>query len=179
MYTIIKTGLALPHIGQFVVEHKEYLTVPPAMLMDALRLLMTNNVFKFGDTYWLQKVGTSMGAPPSPPWTTIFFGIHEETVLTIFRHVIQLYCCFIDCIWGIWLVHPDPVEDCQQWTSFVELMQDYYGQYWVFREKSKKVNYMDMTISIREDRIIKYLYEKLWTFICISIPPIPPTTREC
>ena len=67
MYTIIKTGLALPHIGQFVVEHKEYLTVPPAMLMDALRLLMTNNVFKFGDTYWLQKVGTSMGAPPSPP----------------------------------------------------------------------------------------------------------------
>ena len=50
--------------------------------MDALRLIMTNNVFQFGDRYWLQKVGTEMGVPPAPPWATIFFGIHEETVLT-------------------------------------------------------------------------------------------------
>ena len=54
--------------------------------MDALHLLITNNVFQFGDTYWLQKVGTEMGAPPAPPWATIFFGTHEETVLAIFGH---------------------------------------------------------------------------------------------
>ena len=58
--------------------------------MDALLLLMTNDVFQFGDTNWLQKVGTVMGAPPAPPWATIFFGIHEETVLTRFGHKLQL-----------------------------------------------------------------------------------------
>ena len=57
MYTNIKTGLAFHRIGQFAPENKEHLTVPPAVLMDALRLLMTNNVFQFGDTYWLQKSG--------------------------------------------------------------------------------------------------------------------------
>ena len=81
MYTNIKTGLSLHHIGKFALENKEHLTVPPAVLMDALHLLMTNKVFQFGDTFWLQKVGTAMGAPPAPPWATIFFGIHEETVL--------------------------------------------------------------------------------------------------
>ena len=81
MYTNIKTGAALHRIGQFALENRDHLTVPPAVLMDALRLLMTNNVFQFGDTFWLQKVGKAMGAPPAPPWATIFFGIQKETVL--------------------------------------------------------------------------------------------------
>ena len=76
MYTNIKIGPALYRIGQFALEHKEQLTVPPTVLMDTLILLMTTNVFQFGNTYWLQKVGTAMGAPPAPPWATIFFGIH-------------------------------------------------------------------------------------------------------
>ena len=95
--------------------------------MDALQLLMTNNVFQFGDTYWLQKVGTAMGAPPAPPWATIFFGILEKTVLARFGQKLQIYRCFIDDVLGIWMVDPDPVEYFRQWTSFIDLMQDYYG----------------------------------------------------
>ena len=128
--------------------------------MDALRLLMTNNVFQFGYTFWLQKVGTAMGAPPAPPWDTIFFGIHEETVLAGFGPRLQLYRRFIGDVLGIWLVDTNPVEDSLQWTMFVALMQYYYGLEWIFVEISKKVNYMDMTISICEDRIVTSLYEK-------------------
>ena len=36
MYKNIKTGPALDRIEQFALEHKEHLTVPPAVLMDAL-----------------------------------------------------------------------------------------------------------------------------------------------
>ena len=103
MYTNIKTGLALHRSIQFSLEHKKYLTVPPVALMDALCLLMTNNVFQFGDTYWLQKVGTAMGAPPAPPWATIFFGIHKETVLAQFGDKLQLYYFFINDVLGICL----------------------------------------------------------------------------
>ena len=91
MYTNIKTGPALHRIGQFARKNKEDLTVPPAVLMDALRLLMTNNVFQFGYTYWVQKVGTAMGAPPAPPWATIFFGVHKETVIAQFGDKLQLH----------------------------------------------------------------------------------------
>ena len=103
--------------------------------MDALRLLMTKNVFKFGDTYWLHKVGTAKGVSPALPWATIFFGIHEETVLARIRQKLQLYRCFVDNVLGICLVDPDQVEDRQQWTAFVELMQDYYGLEWIFEER--------------------------------------------
>ena len=111
MYTNIKTGAALHRIGKFVLKNREHLTVPPAVLVDALHLLITNNVFQFGDMFWLQKVGTAMGAPPAPPWATIFFGIHEETVFAIFGTRLQLYRRFIDDVLGIWLVDPDPAED--------------------------------------------------------------------
>ena len=111
MYTNIKTGPALHGIRQFALENKKHLTVPPAVLMDALCLLMTNNVFQFVDTYWLQKVGTPMGAPPAPPWATIFFGIHKETVLAQFGDKLQLYCCFINNILGNWLVNPFQAKD--------------------------------------------------------------------
>ena len=43
MYTNIKTGPAIYRIGQFALEHKKNLTFPLTVLMDALRLLMTNN----------------------------------------------------------------------------------------------------------------------------------------
>ena len=134
MYTNIKIGLALHCIGKFALENKKHLTVPPAFLMDALHLLMTNNMFQFGDRYWLQKVGTAVGAPPAPPWSTIFFSIHEETVLTQFGNKLQLYRCFINDVLGIWLVDPDLAEDHRQWTLFVALMQDYYGLEWIFEE---------------------------------------------
>ena len=111
MYTNIKTGAALHRIGQFALENREHLTVPPAVMMGELHLLMTNNVFQFGDTFWLQKVGTAMGAPPVPPWATIFFGIHKETVLARFGPRLQLYRCFIDDVLGIWLVDTEPAED--------------------------------------------------------------------
>ena len=124
MYTNNKTGTALQHIVQLALENREHLTVPPAVLKDALRLLMTNNVFQFGDTFWLQKVGTAMGAPPAPPWETIFFVIHEEIVLARFGARLQLYRCFIDDVLGIWLIDPDPTKDSRQWMSFVALMQD-------------------------------------------------------
>ena len=135
MYTNIKKGPELHRIGQFAVENKAHLTVPPAVMMNALRLLITNNVFQFGDTFWLQKVGTAMGAPQAPPWATILFGIYEETVLARFVHKIQLYHCLINDVLGIWLVDTDLIEDCRQWTFFVALMQDYYGLELIFEER--------------------------------------------
>ena len=111
-----------------------------------------------------------MGAPPAPPWATIFFSIHEETVITQFRDKLQLYRRFVGNVLGIWMVDPDPAKDHLKWTSFVALMKDYYGVEWIFEERSKKVNYMDMMIAIREDRIITSLYEKNMN-LHLYIPP--------
>ena len=170
MYTNIRTGPDLQRMGWLALDNEKHLTVAPAALMEALCLLMTNKVFQFRDTYWLHKVGTAMGAPPVPPWATIFFGIHEEAVLAQFGNRLQLYRRFINNVLGICLVSPNPAENHIKWTAFVSLMQDYYGLEWIFEEHSDNVNYMEMTITIRGDRIVTLLYEKLMNVYLHILP---------
>ena len=76
----------------------------------------------------------------------------------------------INNVLGICLVSPNPAENHIKWTAFVSLMQDYYGLEWIFEERSDNVNYMDTTITIRGDRIVTLLYEKVMN-LYLYIPP--------
>ena len=144
--------------------------VPPTVLMEALKIIMTNNILQFGDTYWLQKGLTAMGLPIAHPCATISFGIQEEAVFAKFGDVILLYRHFINIVLRICLVDPNPSKDHHKWTEFTSLLQDYYRLELIFKEHSKTVNFMDMMISIRKDRIFTSLYEKKMKFY-FYIPP--------
>jgi len=111
-----------------------------------------------------------MGAPPAPPWATVFFGIHETNVLARFQRSLQLYRRFIDDVIGLWLCHDDSIEDEHQWSDFVELMNDYHGLEWDFTPRGKKVDFMDLTIRIEGDRLVTSLYEKPLN-LYLYIPP--------
>ena len=80
VYKNIQTGPSLHRIRRFSLENDKHMDLPHAVLMDALGLLMTNNIFQFGDPYCFHKVRTVIGAPPAPPWAAIFFGVHKGAV---------------------------------------------------------------------------------------------------
>ena len=61
MYTNIGTGPDLYCIGRFALDKEKHLTLPTAVLMKKIRLLMTNCVFQFIDTYFLQNMGPKRG----------------------------------------------------------------------------------------------------------------------
>ena len=57
LYTMIKTTSALYKIGRYLHQHEARIRhVSTEALSEALvGIILKNNVFKFGDTYWLQK----------------------------------------------------------------------------------------------------------------------------
>ena len=46
-------------------------------IIAGLFLVMTNNIFTFGDITFKQINGMAMGTPPTPPYAPIYYGLLE------------------------------------------------------------------------------------------------------
>ena len=83
MYTNIHTGHAIIEIAQYLHQRESrFQYIPADALIEALSIVMRNNVFQFGDTFWHQKTGTAMGTPPAPTYANLFFAIHDSVQRT-------------------------------------------------------------------------------------------------
>jgi hypothetical protein len=169
MYTNIPTRRALLFIGNHLRE-REYPDVPIKALMEALRLVMTMNVFQFGDTYWKQISGTAMGTPPAPPYAILYYAINEEQFLDDYPDNLFLYKRFIDDVLGLWTIS-DPATDDATWLEFQSRMNNpAFELEWEFSNRSHTVDFMDLTLTTKDTTIHTTLYEKP-SNLHLYIPP--------
>ena len=177
MYTNIPTHTALNLISKYLTlyqlkNNNEY---PQDAVRAGLCLIMIMNIFTFGDLTLKQLNGTAMGTPPAPPYATIYYGIHEEKFIPHDSQWVIYYRRFIDDIIGIWCPNKNPQLDTLEWSKFKQKMNAFPGLTWEFSERSKEVNFMDMTITINNSNIIETtLFEKRLN-LHLYIPHILPT----
>ena len=81
MYTNIDTGHALDAISKWL----DTISLPEGFLLATVKavmeLVMCNNIFVWGDSYFLQLLGTAMGTSAACMWATIYFSVHEMSSL--------------------------------------------------------------------------------------------------
>ena len=113
MYTNIPTHMALNLIGKYLAQYqrKNNNEYPQDAVRAGLHLIMTMNLFTFGDLTFKQLNGTAMGTPPAPPYATIYYGIHEEKFQPHHSRWVIYYRRFIDDIIGIWCPNKNPQLD--------------------------------------------------------------------
>ena len=161
MYTNIRTNTAImptaKHIRMSVTEERPKQN---DALIAALKLVMLNNIFCFGDMTFKQLNGTAMGTPPAPPYATIYYGIHEKNLLPKHNKHVIFYKRFINDIFGIWIPHPNPQLNAHLWEEFKDSMNKIPGLTWEFDDPSDKMNFMDLTITIQNGHISTSLFEK-------------------
>eukprot|EP00804_Cyclotella_cryptica_P024430 CCRYP_019270-RB/>CCRYP_019270-RB protein AED:0.45 eAED:-0.37 QI:0/-1/0/1/-1/0/1/0/360 len=169
MYTNIKTDVALPAISEFIREELNN-RQPHAYieaLIDALNIVFTNSIMKFGNTYWQQISSTGMGIAPAPPWATIFDALHERLLLPKWKSHLLLYKRFIDDIIGIWLPHPDSKTDSTLWSAFCQVAWSLVDRI----SPANKCNFMDLTLVLTTAETIETnLFEKRQN-LYLYIPP--------
>jgi hypothetical protein len=172
MYTNIPTERALNFIGKYLRKHqRRFPEVPVRALMQGLRMIMTNNIFSFGDTYWKQISGTAMGTPPAPPYATLYYAILEDSLIDEFSPNLLFYRRFIDDVLGIWDTK-DQDTNPDLWPEFKQAMNDpAYSLEWEHSELVTKLDFMDLTLSILPNgTILTTLYQKPSNFH-LYIPP--------
>lgn len=166
MYTNIDTNHAMMKIKNFLLT-TDYATragINVKALISGLEIIMYNNIFKFGDSYWHQLSGTAMGTPPAPNYATLYFAIHEMEVIPRYPEL-KFYCRYLDDCFGVW------TGNAYRWWRF-QCEFGYYGKLtWEYSTHKTSVNFLDLEISLQEDGTIKTsLFEKALN-LYLYLPP--------
>ena len=67
------------YIKTFSHELKKFL--PYKLIIKLLRLVMTTSIFQFGNTWWQQIIGTTMGTSCACSYATLFFSYYKGSVI--------------------------------------------------------------------------------------------------
>jgi hypothetical protein len=109
---------------------------------------MNNNIFTFGDSYWIQLSGTAMGTPVACAYATVSFGYFEnKEILTKFELNLLYYRWYIDDIFGIWL--PPSQNEESIWTAFTNTLNDWSSFQWITEKTSKSQPFWILTFQYK------------------------------
>lgn len=167
MYTNISTTHALKVIDRFLRTSPLCAHLPASMqqaIMNAMQIIMTCNLFQFGDTYWKQLTGTAMGTPPAPMYATLYYAIHELSFPEHLVALMPLYKRYIDDMFGIWL------GTAAQFLEMQLYMNDFGMLKWEFSDLCHQVDYLDMTIRLDGSRLRTTIFEKALN-LYLYLPP--------
>jgi hypothetical protein len=171
MYTNIPTAKDLSFISNHIIETAhEYQDIPAEALVEALGIFMRNNIFTFGDVTYKQARGTAMDTPPAPMGANLYMSINEDTFLQPFDTNLTFYKRFIDDVLDLWTI-TNTATNAPTWAAFgLQLNSELFELEWIIQPLSTRVDFMDMTIHIEEDKIVTTLFKKPSNFH-LYIPP--------
>ena len=66
------------------LEEREQKSVPSLVLKDLILKVLKHNIFRFRDSFYTQKIGTSMGTPMAPNYANLFMDGFERNLLDSF-----------------------------------------------------------------------------------------------
>ena len=87
--------------------------LPSQAILDLLELVMRHNIMQFGDSYFLQLVGTAMGTSVAVVFANLYFGWHEKKLIlpryqNHFKRILY-HARFIDDVFFIWMGDTDTI----------------------------------------------------------------------
>ena len=157
MYTNINTKHAVDVLAKWFELHCEEIPddFPLQLVLQGIERLMNNNVFSFGDRYFLQRNGTAMGTNVACAYATIYYSYHEETDLQ-HRSFIRFYRRLID---DAFIIFSPIVPDYENPFLSLTTAMNNYGPTtkrlnWDTEPPQQTVNFLDLTVSITKDGTI-------------------------
>ena len=105
MYSNIDTVYGLQVVHNFFERFKDRLPFgcPTEFIKQSLEIIIKQNIFQFGDTFWLQVMGYAMGTSAAVNYSYLYVGLLELQILMVgFEEFLLFYRRFIDDGIGVW-----------------------------------------------------------------------------
>jgi hypothetical protein len=168
MYNNIDTEHAIAVISWWLGDLHARGELPFAFPLEAVKsameTIMRNNVFEWGDLYFLQLLGTAMGTSSAVMWATLYFAYHEVHCL-IPNHGDRLFYFkrFIDDIFGVW------TGTTTQWKTFCTDVNNFGILRWEIETPTTAVTFLDLSLSITGNKSSQKPPKNQRTYSCIYL----------
>jgi hypothetical protein len=122
MYSNIDTNHGIDVLTRWLRDYRDDLPkcMPVDFIIEALTKIMRSNIFQFGDTYWKQTQGCTMGTSAAVNYAYLYAGLLEvQRLLPRFKTCLPFFKRFINDGIGVWLPHMRVLfNDTRQLQSF-------------------------------------------------------------
>ena len=178
MYNNIDTKHAIKVIDWWLNDLAKKKELPEGFpleaVLSAMRDIMRENLFGWGDMFFKQLIGTAMGTSAAVMWATLYFAYHEvHTLIPKHGHNLLYFRRFIDDIHGVWTGNTTT-----DWKAFQDDVNTFGILTWdiVDVTPSTSVNFLDLTLTIEGDRIVtKTFQKKMNLYLYIPFASAHPT----
>ena len=114
-----------------------------------------------------------MGTPPAPNYATLYFAIHEINIVRKYPEL-GYYSRYIDDGLGVWTPKTADIDrDKNRWEQFQTDINSYGNCHpfftdngahkplqWEFSNRGKKVQFLDLTITLQGTWFLTTIYER-------------------
>ena len=147
------------------LEKRKNKSFPSEVLRRLIKLVLQNNVFRFGNQLYSQIKGTCMGTPMAPNYANLFMAEFEEELLDEYEKKTGqrplIWWRYIDDIFCIWTGGKESL------AKFIEFAQN-YGQMkkmksdikFTFDQSTDEVSFLDVCVKINEGVINTTVFSK-------------------
>lgn len=146
---------------------------PMPFVTTCLKLIMKNNIFKFGDTYWKQITGTVMGTSCAVNYAFLYVGLLElQELITDFEMWLIFYGRFIDDGIGIW--NTNVKGSARAWNDFTTRWLNSWGRLrWTNTGFQDSIEFLDLRITITAKHQLEFKTYSKSMNLSLYIPPTP------
>ena len=155
LYTNIPHAEGIDAVKTFMNQHRAPAKAV-SIVTTLLHLILTLNNFIFNSVHYLQQMGCPMGTKCAPNYANLFMGDFENKfIYPLIRTYSVLYLRYIDDIFMLWKGSKEQLD------NFINAINEKHPTIkFDFEISQQQVNFLDTTVYIEENNIIK---TKLYT----------------
>ena len=147
------------------LEKRKNKTVPSNTLKNCILLILKSNIFRFCNTFHIQKKGTAMGTPMAANYANLFMDMFETSLLNDFHKKTEkkplIWLRFIDDIFFIWTDGEDSLKEflvfCQKYSETKNMKSAIKFE---ISQPTKTINFLDVCITLNQQTLSTTVFSK-------------------
>lgn len=158
LYTSIPHDEGLCCVRQELIKNHNYGNKEIGFLMSLLELTLTKNYFRFGQQYYLQLLGCSMGSSVAPSLANIFMANLEQTLILnvpTYRAHLKLWLRYVDDVFFAWV---GPETLLKEFLGYINTIHATIKFTMEYSQNSQK--FLDVLVIKNGPQITTQIYKK-------------------